>query len=241
MCAKIITTLIDGVFTVTLNNPEKHNCMGFEMLYALEEAQEEASKNEQIKAVVFKGAGSKSFSTGADLKEFSSLSPIQVNDWIRLGNEVYNKIESIPKPTVAYIQGYAMGGGLELALACDIRLGSERTLISSPELSHGWLPGWGGMQRLKTLIGEAQAKKVVMLCERISANEALSIGLITKILEPEHEEEQLNEIAKHLAGIHPEIYPMAKSALSEGNRIISNRDIQFDIMATHLSKKLSKD
>ncbi|MCP4311784.1 MAG: enoyl-CoA hydratase/isomerase family protein, partial [Bacteroidetes bacterium] len=182
MPEKVLYQVTGSVAEITLNNPEKLNCMGFEMLRELDRVFGEIASNDSIRAVLICGAGERAFSTGADLKEFQSLSTSQAEEWILFGNHLFNKIALLPKPTVALLEGYVMGGGLELALACDFRLGTVRTVISSPELQHGWLPGWGGMTRLRKLLGEAKAKEVVMLNERIPAIEALSLGLISRIL-----------------------------------------------------------
>jgi enoyl-CoA hydratase/carnithine racemase len=98
----------------------------------------------EIRTIVFRGAGEKSFSTGADLKQFTNLDKPGTIDWIRKGNDVFNFIEQFPKPVIAVIQGYALGGGLELALSCDFRISTNNALLGFPELQHGWLPGWGG-------------------------------------------------------------------------------------------------
>ena len=137
MTGKIIIQNRDGIAEITLNNPAKLNCIGFEMLQEMEKAVDSAGENAQIKVLLIKGAGEKAFSTGADLNEFQSLSPKGREDWNAFGNTVFDKIEKLSKPTIALINGYAMGGGLELALCCDFRFGTETALISSPELQHG--------------------------------------------------------------------------------------------------------
>jgi enoyl-CoA hydratase/carnithine racemase len=182
MADKIILQIKGNIAEIKLNNAQKLNCMGFEMLEALDEAVVQIAANPTVRVLLFTGAGERAFSTGADLKEFKSLSGERADHWIEFGNLVFNKIETLPKPTVALVHGYVMGGGMELALACDFRLGKVNAIFSAPELQHGWLPGWGGMTRLRRLIGEARAKEVVMLNERITTKEALRLGLLTRIL-----------------------------------------------------------
>lgn len=234
MSEKIILEVKGSVGTLTLNNPEKLNCMGFEMLEALGQALQEAASLKEVRVLLIKGAGERAFSTGADLKEFSSLGKDQAEQWIRYGNEVFNTLESLPIPTAAYIRGYAVGGGLELALCCDFRLGTESTILASPELEHGWLPGWGGMTRLRRLVGEARAKEVVMLNQKIPANDALRMGLITKILENGSEEEKLEAMLEHLASLKPGAFALAKRALMDEGRTTRGSDIDFDILALQL-------
>ncbi len=132
---------------------------------------------------------------------------------------------------MALVHGYVMGGGMELALACDFRLGKVNTIFSAPELEHGWLPGWGGMTRLRRLIGEARAKEVLMLNEKISAEEALRLGLLTRILQEGNEENQLNQILDHLASLKPSVYRLAKTAIMDAGRTTAGPDIEFDILA----------
>lgn len=122
---KILTRKRGSVLEITLNNPGKMNCMGFEMLRALDAAVRKAAGMDEIKALLIRGAGERAFSTGADLKEFKSLPPENADEWIELGNEVFNRIEQLPKPSIALITGYAIGGGLELALSSDFRIGSR--------------------------------------------------------------------------------------------------------------------
>ena len=218
MTEKILVQNRDGIAEITLNNPAKLNCIGFEMLQALDQAVNSAGENAQIKVLLIKGAGERAFSTGADLNEFQALSPKGREDWNAFGNTVFDKIEKLSKPTIALINGYAMGGGLELALCCDFRFGTETALISSPELQHGWLPGWGGMNRLHRLIGEARAKEVVMLNERIPAHQAVHYAILTLVLPADQEETELKAILNHLPELDSTVLAKAKDALTGSNR-----------------------
>jgi len=231
---KIIFELKENVGIITLNNPAKMNCMGFQLLHELNEVIVQAENEDGIKVVVIKGAGERAFSTGADLTEFKSLSDEKAAEWIEFGNTVFNRIENFKKPTVALINGYALGGGLELALACDFRVGTKTTTISCPELSHGWLPGWGGMVRLRRLIGEVKAKELIMLCDKINAKEALHLGLINKI--DSMDGEKFKGLVKHLTCLNSQAFALAKTALRKPNRTTYGEDIQFDIQALQITK-----
>ena len=224
---KVLLGKKDGVFTIELNNPSKLNCMGFSMLMQLDDAVCEVGESEETKVVVFKGAGERAFSTGADLKEFKSLNPGEEVKWIELGNSVFNKIESLNKPTVAFIEGYAMGGGLELALACDFRIGTSRAVLSSPELKHGWLPGWGGMTRLRRLFGESVAKEVIFLCEKIDSEKALELGMLHRVVESESSE-NFTGMIQHLKSIDSSAFALAKAALADEYRT-TNGCIKWEI------------
>jgi enoyl-CoA hydratase/carnithine racemase len=231
---KIIYKYKNNVAYITLNNPSKLNCMGFQMLNELNDSIAKVEKDNTIKVVVIQGAGERAFSTGADLKEFQTLPNEKQTLWIEFGNEVFNRIENLKKPTIAFINGYAIGGGLELALSCDFRIGTISTIISSPELQHGWLPGWGGMTRLRRLIGEARAKEVVMLCEKISAADALNMGLLNKI--ENEENEILSKCINHLSALKNSAFILAKMALQNPARSTYGDDIQFDVLAMQIAK-----
>jgi enoyl-CoA hydratase/carnithine racemase len=234
MSEKIILELSNKVGRVILNNPEKLNCIGFEMLEALDQALTKIDGDPDIQVLVVQGAGDRAFSTGADLKEFASLDKDQSERWIRYGNDLFNTLENLPIPTVALINGYALGGGLELALCCDFRLGTERAIFASPELQHGWLPGWGGMTRLRRLIGEARAKEVVMLNPKFPASEALHLGLLTRILRDGAEDSELDAFLEHLVSLKPAALTLAKRALMDEGRTTKGRDIDFDVQALQL-------
>lgn len=231
---QIIYELKESVGYITLNNPSKMNCMGLDMLYDLHETIDQIEKDSEVMVLVFQGAGDRAFSTGANLKEFGALSEEGLKEWIVLGNEIFNKIQKLNKPTIAFINGYALGGGLELALACDFRIGTETTIIGSPELEHGWLPGWGGIARLKQLVGEVFAKEILMLNQKMNAQEALRFGLLNRI-DNEHKV-QLTFFINHLKKLKPKIFELAKETLQNPKMIISEADIQFDVNATLFSK-----
>jgi enoyl-CoA hydratase/carnithine racemase len=229
----IITKINEGLLTITLNYPQKMNCMGFEMLEGLDNAIDFAKDNKDVKAILFKGAGDRAFSTGANIKEFEILDDHEAKRWIELGNDIFNKIETIAKPTVAFINGYAMGGGLELALACDFRLASQTAVLSSPEVSNGWLPGWGGMTRARRLVGEANAKRIVLLCERLDVNQALQMGLLTRIVS----EEEILGFMNSLIEMKPIAYAMAKSAVMDATRTTKGTAVDFDVQAVNISRQ----
>lgn len=240
MADKILISIKRGVMEITLNNPDKMNCMGFEMLYSLEDAIGDAAKNKEVRAVLIQGAGERAFSTGADLKEFNSLPEDKAEAWIEKGNDIFNMIEDIPKPCIAYINGYAIGGGLELALACDFRFASDKAVLASVELQHGWLPGWGGMTRLRRLLGEAKAKEIIMLCEKIPVSKAMEMGLLTRVFETGTEKEELNRILEHLTQLKPEAFKLAKAAIMDPTRTCRGTDISFDVLAMKLASSNSE-
>ena len=235
---KILLEIKDRIATITINNPEKMNCLDMEMLEILETYFLSIKKNKSANVVILKGAGGKAFSTGGNLKDFGSLSGFQeIKDWIKYGNEVFNLLENMPVATLAVINGYAMGGGLELALSCDLRIASESSVFSMPELNHGWVPGWGGLSKIRRLIGESKAKEMIMLGERINATEAHHIGLINKVCAQNELKTLSDEISSKLSGIDPFIMEMSKAAIMDHNRTTSTNDLIFDVLATNYSRK----
>ena len=236
MPRQLLTELRTGIFRITLNRPEKLNSIGLAMLTGLEEALQQAEEDVAVKVVVVSGAGPKAFSAGGNTQEFAALQGQEINRWIEWGNALFNRLEALNKPTVAYIDGYALGGGLELALACDFRLGTERAVLGSPEVSNGWLPGWGGITRLRRLVGEAVAKEVVLLGEKISAPEGHRLGLLTRLLSQGNEATELEQFVERLISLSPEAYALAKTALMDATRTTTGTDVQFDVLAVQIAR-----
>lgn len=236
----VISNISDEILSITLNRPEKHNCFGIPELNEMKSTLDANKSNKSVKAVVFSGAGERSFSTGADLKQFTQLDEQGTTHWIKKGHEVFNYIEHYPKPTVAVIQGYAMGGGLELALSCDLRIASENAVFGNPELSHGWLPGWGGIHRLKKIVGPSKTKEIIFLAQQIHAEEALRVGLIHQLCKTDQLDEKVNQLLVKLLKIEPDLFSMAKAAISgQGDAdSTTSPDLWFDILGTHYAKNM---
>ena len=235
MADLILTELKDGVYTITLNRAEKLNCINIEMLDLLEASILKAENNKDIRIVVIKGAGERAFSTGGDLKVFNNLPERETMDWIRKGHSIFNMLENLPKPTIAVIKGYAFGGGLELALACDFRLASEKASFRLPEVLHGWPPGWGALTRLALLIGQARAKEMILLGEALQAETAYQYGLVTRVVEELKLPIALQGIIETLDAIDADAFAIAKSALQNQNTVQPS-DIAFDALAAVYAK-----
>ena len=233
---KIIYEVKENIGFVTLNNPDKMNCIGFDLLNALDNVIERIKTDSNVKVVIIKGAGGKAFSAGGDLKEFRNLKPDEEIEWIELGNSVFNKIESLSKPTIAFIDGYALGGGLELALACDLRIGTSNAVLSFPEIQHGWLPGWGGMVRMRRLFGESVAKEVIFLCEKINAEKALQFGIINRLVDSK-ESEEFKDLIEILVSLDTSAFAITKAAIANEYRKTSGSDVNHDVLATKYLKK----
>lgn len=177
----IITTLENHIFLITINRPEKLNALNKLTLSEFEKAMIMANKNKEIKGIIITGAGEKSFIAGADIKEFANYSKSQGKEMVENGQRILKLIEECPKPVIAAVNGYAMGGGCELAMACHLRLGSENAKFGLPEVKLGIIPGYGGTQRLLQLIGKSKAMELLLTGDTIDANEAKNLGLLNSI------------------------------------------------------------
>ena len=172
----------DGVATLTLNRPEALNAFNTEQLRLLEQMLAEVAADPAIRAVVLTGAGERAFAAGADIREMAALSPEGGLAFGRLGHAVTRAVEALSQPVVAAVNGFALGGGCELAIACDIRIASENAVFAQPEVSLGIPPGWGGSQRLPRLVGPGMAAEMILAGRRVAAAEALRIGLVNRVV-----------------------------------------------------------
>jgi enoyl-CoA hydratase len=175
----------DGaVAVVTIDREEARNALDLETLTELRDRLRELAADEAVRALVLTGAGERAFVAGADIKYMSGLGVEGATEWGRLGHEASGLLEEMPKPTIAAINGFALGGGCELALGCDIRYASSAARVGQPEVDLGIVPGWGGTQRLARVCGLGIAKDLILTGRTIGAEEALRIGLVTEIADP---------------------------------------------------------
>ncbi len=205
----------DGpVRTITIDRPEVLNALSAEVLAELEAVVDETATAAEVRVVVLKGAGERSFVAGADLKEMAGLSPDQAETRTRDGMRLYDKLRQLPQPLVASIQGYALGGGLLLALACDIRVASTRASFGYPEIKRGIFPGMGGTVLIDRLLGAATARAICLLGEPFSAERAYQLGIVNRLVEPEELAAATAEVAATLAGYSPVALRELKRALN---------------------------
>ena len=205
---------------VTIERPEAMNALSGEVLHAMNEAVTELALDPEVRAVVFTGAGDRAFCAGADLKERRGMSDADTQRRIDLINEVFDRIARLPKPTIAAVNGFAFGGGLELALACDFRIAADSAKLGLTEVRLGILPGAGGTQRLPRVIGVARAKELIMLGRRIDANRALAIGLVGEVVPQSELAVAAENIAKELEGCGPIGVAQAKAAIDRGSDVV---------------------
>lgn len=192
---QILTTVKDHTFYITINRPQKLNALNKEVLTELADAIAFANTSEDIQAVLITGAGEKAFVAGADISEFQHYNLEEGKQLAKNGHDhVFNAIENSTKPIVAAINGFALGGGLELAMACHIRIASENAKLGLPEVSLGLIPGYGGTQRLTQLVGKGHAFEMIFTAEMITADKAEKIGLVNYVVPQEDLLEKANEI-----------------------------------------------
>jgi len=201
-----------GVALVTIDRQDALNALNVETLTELRDRLREIAVDDAARVVVVTGAGEKAFVAGADIKYMSSLDPAQAKEWGALGHEAARLLEEMPKPTIAAINGFALGGGCELALGCDLRYASSRAKLGQPEIDLGIVPGWGGTQRLARVCGLGVAKELILTGRMIDAEEALRIGLVSAIVDPVLD--HALEIARKLADKSPVALGVAKRLLN---------------------------
>ncbi|MBA4494264.1 enoyl-CoA hydratase [Paenactinomyces guangxiensis] len=209
----------DGITVVRLNRPEVYNALNLPALQELSQIANELAHERETRVVIITGAGEKAFCSGADLKERYTFSEDQVRRYITLIRETFTRIERLPKPVIAAVNGLALGGGMELALACDLRVADPTAVLGLTETSLGIIPGAGGTQRLPRIIGKAKAKELIFTAQKISAALAEEIGLVNRVAE----KGKVMEAALELAAIIRENAPLslaqAKFAIDQGMEV----------------------
>lgn len=187
MYTTLLTGSSEGILTITINRPDKLNALNKEVINDLSAALTEVYSNKDIKAVILTGAGPKAFVAGADISEFATLDAEGGRTLASQGQEfVFNKIQNCPKPIVAAVNGFALGGGCELAMACHFRLAANNAKFGQPEVNLGLIPGYGGTQRLTQLVGKGKAMELMMTGATINATEALQLGLVNYVTSAEN-------------------------------------------------------
>ena len=181
----IIAEVKDGIFSITINRPDKLNALNRQTIIEIGEAVKEANADKTVMGIIITGSGPKAFVAGADIKEFMSLSGEQGKAMARSGQEIFQAIEDSPKPVIAAVNGFALGGGCELAMSCHLRVASDNAQFGQPEVNLGLIPGYGGTQRLTRYIGRTKALELMMTAAMIPAQQALQLGLVNYVVAPD--------------------------------------------------------
>lgn len=206
----------EGIAVVTIDNPASLNALNVPTLTQLDQIFDKLASNPEVKGVVITGGGEKSFVAGADISEFLQVKGNTAAAFMAKGQRIFDKIESFDRPVIAAINGFALGGGNELAMSCDIRIAAENAIFGQPEVNLGIIPGYGGTQRLPRLIGPGKAKEIIFADERINAQEALRIGLVERVVPKGQAVEEAKRLLKKIMSKGPVAIKMAKKAINEG-------------------------
>jgi enoyl-CoA hydratase len=220
----------DGpIAVVTINRPKAFNALNSDVLEGLGKAVDDIAADDSIRAVVVTGAGDKAFVAGADIKQMVEMTPMEARTFMTKGHEVMDKLQYLEKPVIAAINGFCLGGGLELAMSCDIRYASEKAKLGLPEVGLGIHPGFGGTQRLARLVGRGKACEMVFTAAHIKADEALTIGLVQKIAPPDKLMEEVMALAKTITKQGPIAVKMAKASLNQGLATDFKTGLKYEI------------
>ncbi|MDM5223073.1 enoyl-CoA hydratase [Peribacillus sp. NJ11] len=205
-----------GIAIVTLNRPDAANALSTELLHCLVEGLYELKRDSNLRTVILTGAGEKAFCAGADLKERAGMNDDKVRETVKLIGDTITAVENLPVPVIAAINGSAFGGGLELALACDIRIASETAKVGLTETALGIIPGAGGTQRLPRIVGMPTAKELIYTARRLDAKTAHALKIISHVYPPQHLLEEAKKLAGEIAVNAPLALRAAKAAINQG-------------------------
>jgi enoyl-CoA hydratase len=217
-----------AVRIITVNRPDKLNALNQQTLEALDQAFSEATAATEVRVVVLTGAGPKAFVAGADIAEMADLPAIQGRDFALVGQQLMRRIERMPKPVIAAVNGFALGGGLELAMACHLRVAADSARIGQPEINLGLIPGFGGTQRLLRLTGRAAALELCLLGEPIDAARALQLGLVNRVVPADQLHDQVMQLADKLANAAPIALRGILDAVVIGGECAMEEGLQFE-------------
>lgn len=211
----LLVEIKDGIAITKINRPNVLNAVDDDTILELELAMQTLNKDSSVKVIIITGEG-KSFVSGSDIANLAKKDSIKAREYSQLGQRVLNYIENMEKPVIAAVNGFALGSGCELAMACDIRIASDKAKFGQPEVKLGVIPGHAGTQRLVRLVGLGKAKELIFTADIIDAQEALRIGLVNKVVAPEELMNEAIKVAQKIAAVGPIAVKLAKTVLNRG-------------------------
>ncbi len=224
-----------AVRTIVVNRPDKLNALNRDTLNELTLAFAQAAQDDAVRAVVLTGAGDKAFVAGADIAEMNGYTPVQAQAFSRTGQRLMSSIERLGKPVIARIQGFALGGGMELAMACHLRVASEKANFGQPEINLGLIPGFGGTQRLLRLAGRGAALELCLTGAMINAQRAFELGIVTRVVGADNLDESVNALADQLAGAAPLAAAGILDAVLQGGETALDQGLEFETQSFALA------
>ncbi len=210
---------LPGAVSLTINRPDRRNAFDLAMVAEMHQAWDEIEADPQARVVIIRSALPRVFVSGGDIEAMRDLGLEEGVRFVYAGHELFRRLERSERVVIAAVGGYALGGGTELALACDLRVASTAAVFGQPEVTLGLLPGWGGTQRLTRLLGEARAKDLILTGRRITAEEAYAMGLVNRLCQPEELDQEALNLAKAILANAPMAVRRAKRAITEGARV----------------------
>ena len=225
----------DRIQYIIINRESKLNALNKATLAELRIAFDEAFNNPQVGGIILTGAGQKAFVAGADISEMNEYTPVQAQGFSRAGQQLMSRVERLGKPVIARIQGFALGGGMELAMCCHLRVASEKAKFGQPEINLGLIPGFGGTQRLLRLAGRGAALELCLTGATISAQRAYELGVVTRVVAPEALDETVNALADQLAAAAPLAAAGILDAVLQGGETSIDQGLEFETQAFALA------
>ena len=218
----------NGVGILEINRPRALNALNWDTLKDLGNFVENDLPNENLRVLIITGSGDKAFVAGADIAQMSEMNSAEFKEYTDYAHNIYNLIENSPFPSIAAVNGYALGGGCELALTCDIRIASEKAKLGFPEVKLGIFPGWGGSQRVTRIMGNGKAKELIYTGEMVSAEEALRLGLVERVVPHEVIMKEVKELAESIAKRAPLAVSAAKKAINTGSEMDLDKALSLE-------------
>lgn len=234
MSKTVLLEVKNGIGYITVNRPEALNALSSQVLADLNEVLDQVEKSEEIRVVIVTGAGEKAFVAGADIKEMDLMSPIQAFEYMTFANDTFTRLSDLRQPTIAVINGYALGGGMELALSTDIRIGFEKTVVGFPEVGLGIIPGFAGTQRMSRLIGTSRAKELIFTARTVKGQEAYDLGILNKLVPAEELLSSAEELAAAIMKNAPLAVEKAKHVIQVGAELPLKNAIRLETEAEAL-------
>ena len=225
----LLLTVEEGIATITFNRPKAMNAMNSDTMLELRDAVTACKNDSAVKVVILTGAGEKAFVAGADISQMQNLRPAEALGFMELGNETLRLIETMPKPAIAAVNGFALGGGAEISMACDVRFASENAQFGQPEITLGIIPGWGGTQRLARLVGMGRAKELILGGGLIDAKRAYEIGLVNKVVPLDQLLAEAGKFANKLAKLPGFALKMIKHSVNFGYDLSMDNAIRLEV------------